>query len=421
MKKRLRFCLYCLSLCAFTIADAGARQVDADSYQSIIEALQFQSGNHPAVFPMEALDGGVQSIPEGLQAAYFGFAERRFSDRLDFHLSIDVAYFPNETGDVKTADGSTRKVRAPATYLKKIYAIQDGLLISAARNSTGFKIILKHTLDKPYLDSQGREYRDYYTSYRHVDERSLAHLTLVAQKALDNDVATYEDLIGKHVFKAGEVIAFVGFDPNTQTGYPRSHLDFSLHVFADPTKGSNIRRYSINPLLLFPVFEYADPGTYRMEAAGMPAYRFVVDGDSIVPPRNGKDGRFRIAIPAGGVAVDGPFTATRYFALNAMQVAVSNGGRALATHTLDRDRRLGYEPASYDELDNPDRSRPYFAAPLDAQGDVYEIEAVLPGRWFQDIGYDWSKDGSISIKISSIWAGALKGHAESFEIPLPAR
>ncbi|MGA9574482.1 MAG: hypothetical protein WBS20_11105 [Lysobacterales bacterium] len=420
MKYHWRHCLYFLFLCAITNSNVSAQQIDAESYKSIVDSLQYELQDHPSVFPLESFDGGAQSIPQGLKAAYFGFGERRFDDRNDFHLSIDVAYAPLEAGDVETADGKSWTVRAPKTYLKKIYAIQDGLLVSAAKNSTGIKIILKHTLGKPYFDDEGHEYHDYYTSYRHVDSRSLDYLTSLAKQVLNSDAATFEDLMGNHVFKAGDVIAFAGFDPYTKTGYPRSHLDFSLHVFPDPQKGTNIRKYSLNPLLLFPVFEYGDPRTHQTGVSGLPVYRFVIDEDTIVAPRKGQDGKFEIAINAGGLTTDGSFAVTRYFALNSMQVTVFNDGRELATHTLDRDRRLGYDPSSYDGLDNPDVSRPYFDAPLGEQGDVYTIGAVLPERWLEDIGYDWSKDGSMEVKIGSIWDGSFKGHSKTFEIQLKA-
>lgn len=412
-------CLYFLAICAISIPNAGAQQIDAESHKSIVEALQFQLKNHPSAFPVESIEGGRQGVVEGLQAAYFGFGERRFSDRDDFHLSIDVAYSPLETGDVKTPDGKTWKVRAPKTYLKKIYAIQDGLLISAAKNSTGIKLILKHTLEKPYYDAEGRAYLDYYTSYRHVDARSLDYLDSLAKQVSQSETATLDDLVGKHVFKAGEVIALVGFDPYTKTPDPRAHLDFSLHVFSDPNKGSNIRKYSINPLLLFPVFDYGDPRTHRVTASGQPAYRFVIDPDTIVAPGEGRDGKFQIAIESGGLSADGTYSATGYFALNSMKVTVFNGGAELATHTLDRDRRLGYDPSSYEGLDNPDRGRPYFDAPLDAQANVYRIGAVLPGSWFEAIGYDWSKGGSVTVTIAGVWDGSLEGHNTRFEISLP--
>jgi hypothetical protein len=171
--------------------------------------------------------------------------------------------------------------------------------------------------------------------------------------------------------------------------------------------------------LLFPVFDYGDPRTHRAGSPGLPAYRFVVDRDTILAPGKGRDGEFQIAIEAGGLSGDGSYWATGYFALNSMQVTVFNAGKELATHTLDRDRRLGYDPSSYEGLDNPDRNRPYFDAPLDAQGNVYRIRAVLPGSWFEAIGYDWSKGGSVTVTIASVWDGSFEGHNKTFEISLP--
>jgi hypothetical protein len=398
---------------------AQAQQINDESYRSIVAALQAQQQVQPSVFPMGTLEGEQQGVAEGLALTYFGFGERRFSDRTDFHMSLDVTYGPLETGEVETVYEKTRRVRAPASYLKKIYAIQEGLLVSAGPNATGNKLILKHTLEQPYVDHQGHEYHEYYTSYRHVDTRTLVYLSLGARKLLNDEKATYKDLVGKHVFPAGHTIAFVGFDPNS-SGYPRSHLDFSLHVFGDASKGSNIRKYSINPLLLFPAFEYTDPASHQLTNDNIPAYHFVIDKDSQVIPRKRKSGKFQIRIPAGGLSEDGVFKATRYFALNAVEFKVINDGQALATHLLNRDQRRGYDPSSYDKLDNPDESKPYFQAPLGEQGDIYQMDVVIPRRWFKNMDYDWSKAGIVKITVSSIWSENLAGHELAFEMPLEA-
>jgi hypothetical protein len=421
MKTNWRVCFLLIGVYLLTASNLFAQKFDATSYQSIVDAFQDQVSNHPSVFPLGSMEGPVQSIPDGLRNVYFGYGERRYSSRTDFHLSMDVGYFPLEKGEVITAFGKTRKVRSPKSYLKRIYAIQKGVLVSAGKNSTGIKIILKHTLEKPYYDSEGRAYHEYFTSYRHVDVRSLAFLTKVARLMTKNEKASYKDIIGKQVFDAGALIGFVGYDPNTRTGLPRSHLDFSLHVFGDAKKGSNIRKYSVNPLLIFPPFVYADPQTYQIEASGLPAYQFVVDQKSIIPPSRRKDGRFQIEIHAGGLGADDTYSATRYFALNAMHVTVFNDGKELATFSIDRDQKLGYDASSYEGLDNPDEDLPYFYPPLNEQDDIFMMEAVLPKRWFKKMDYDWSKDGSVSIRVSSIWDGSYDGHHYSLEIPLQGK
>lgn len=421
MKTNWRVCLFLIGGCMFASTDLYAQKIDVASQQSIVEAFQSQVSKHPSVFPLGSMDGSVQSVPAGLRNVYFGYGERRYSDRTDFHPAMDVGYFPAETGDVLTAYGETRKVRAPKSYLKRIFAIQKGVLVSAAKNSTGYKIILKHTLEKPYFDSEGRAYQEYFTAYRHVDVRSLVYLTKIARFVTKNEKATYEDIIGKQVFNAGDLVAYVGFDPNTRTALPRSHLDFSLHVFKDANKGVNIRKYSLNPLLLFPAFEYGDPQSHKIIASGVPAYQFVIDQNSIRPPSKRKDGHFQIQIHAGGLTADGNYSATRYFALNAMHVTVFNDGKELASYILDRHQKSGYDASTYEGLDNPDDDRPYLDAPLDEQGDVFLMDAVLPKRWFKDIDYDWSKDGSVSVKVSSIWDGSLDGHHLSIDIPLKGK
>jgi hypothetical protein len=418
MRTSWRVYFILIGACLLTTSKLYAQKIDAAAHQSIVEAFQLQVKNHTSVFPLGSMEGKVQSIPDGLRNVYFGYGERRYSDRTDFHPAMDMGYFPLETGDVTTAYGKTRKVRAPKSYMKRIFAIQNGLLVSAAKNSSGYKIILKHTLKKPYYDSEGRAYHEYFTSYRHVDVRSLAYLTKVARVVTKNEKATYEDIVGKQVFRAGDLIAFVGYDPNVKSTLPRSHLDFSLHVFPDPHKGTNIRKYSVNPLLIFPAFEYGDPQSHQIEDSGVPAYQFVIDQKTIVPPSKRKDGHFQIEIHAGGLSADGAYSATRYFALNAMHVTVINDGKELAKFTLDRHQKLGYDTSSYEGLDNPNDDLPYFDPPMDEQGDVFLMDVVLPKRWFKDIDYDWKKDGSVSIKVSSIWDGSLDGHHLSIDIPL---
>jgi len=152
----------------------------------------------------------------------------------------------------------------------------------------------------------------------------------------------------------------------------------------------------------------------------MPAYQFVIDRDSQVIPRKRKSGEFQIEIPAGGLAEDGSFKASRYFALNDVEITVFNAGKELATHILNRDQRVGYDPSSYDGLDNPDESKPHFEAPSDEQGDVYKMGVVIPRRWFKDINYDWSNSGEVKVTVSSIWSENLEGHELSFEMPLEA-
>ena len=397
---------------------ANAQKIDAASQQSIVEALQNHIREYPSVFPLEAYEGGVQSFDDGMRYPYFGYGERTYTHRTDFHPAIDVAYVPLEVGDVKTVLGDIRKVRAPQTYLKRVYAIQKGTLYSAALIASGYKVVLKHTLDEPYYDSDGRPYYDYFTSYRHLDARSMVYLSLLARRTTGNEKATFLDIIGKYEFQAGEALAFVGFSPEPSKTPPRAHLDFSLNLISKPNTGQHIRDYSMNPLLLFPPFEYADPNTYSVVDGGSHAYRFVFNESETIVPAKRTDGRVRIEIHSGSVSSEGGFEARRYFALNAMRVTVINDGRELGSYVVDRQQKLGYVTSSNDRLDNPSKKAPYFSAPLGEQGDVFKIDAVIPARWLRKMKYDWSKSGSVTVRVSSIWDEYLTGHDEMVEIPL---
>jgi len=408
--------LICFSL--FVSGNVFATKIDAKSLESIIAALQEQARTSPPVFPLESYAGGRQSIVEGLSQAYFGYGERRYASRTDFHPAMDVGYFPTETGYVTTEQGESVKVRAPQTYLKKVYAIRKGILVSIANSSYGYKIVLKHTLEKPYYDNDGKPWYDYYTCYRHLDSRSLSYLTEVARKFTGDAKATYEALAGKYIVEAGEQIGLVGFPPGDNPEFPRAHLDFSLNLFDHPNKGTNIRNYALNPLLLFPPFAYADhraPGP-----SGSPVYSIDVDESSIVLPGEGKDGQFTVYVRCMVRGESEQNAACRYYALNALDLQLFNDGERLGGQQLDRQLKLGYDTESYDLLDAPDTSAPYFHAPLGVQGDVYQVGVVLPAQWFEQNHYNWSRRGELSIELSSIWNGHLEGHEHSFTISLPA-
>ena len=171
-------------------------------------------------------------------------------------------------------------------------------------------------------------------------------------------------------------------DSRRLTTTPRSHLGFSLNPYPDPDLGKSIRKYALNPLLLFPPFGYGDPYTHQRGENGVPVYQFVIDPEAIDAPSKRSDGSIEIEIHAGSVAPDGAFQPARYFALNSLEISVFNGGE---------------------------------------QGDVYRMGAVLPARWLKTLNYDWSKPGSIAIRASSIWDGYLDGHSEMVEIRLPAK
>lgn len=401
--------------CAAVLAsgNAVADKIDTASLESIVAALQYQARTSPPAFPMESYEGGEQSVIDGFRQAYFGYGERRYTSRTDFHPAMDVGYFPTETGYVTTEQGEKVNVRAPQSYLKKIYAIQKGEFVSIANSSYGYKIVLKHTLEKPYYDNDGKPWYDYYTCYRHLDSRSLAYLDEVARKFTGDPDATYEALAGKYIFEAGEQIALAGFPPADNPELPRAHLDFSLNLFDNPNKGSSIRNYALNPLLLFPPIAYAN-GAGAPD--GQPVYTIGVDDASIVPPAEGKDGQFVVSVSC----MQNESTPCRYYALNALDVQLFSDGEPVASHRLDRQTKAGYRTESYDMLDAPDTSAPYFYAPLGVQADVYEMTVVLPADWFARQHYDWSKSGMLSIELSSIWQGYLDGHEYSFTIALPA-
>lgn len=410
-------------VCALCLASGNvlAQKIGADSAASIVRAIQEQVKENPSAFPLESYDGGIQSIEKGLRYTYFGYGERRYTHRFDFHPAMDVGYFPTEIGNVVTEQGETWEVRAPQTYLKKVYAIQKGELLSMRLIGSGYKLILKHELETPYFDNDGKPYYHYYTCYRHLDSRSLVYLNELARETTKNPEASYEDLVGKHIFEAGEQIALVGFPPDEKAvEIPRAHIDFSLNLFDDPNRGLNIRNYSVNPLLLFPPFEYADPQSHEIGNGQLPAYTFVVDESNIVAPGEDNDGHIILEIHSGGWSANDEYLVTRYFALNSLDVVLANNTRHLASYRVDRQRKSGYSTESYDLMDNPNRSIPHFLAPLGEQGDVFRMKVVLPTAWFEKKQYDWSKDGSVSIDISSIWKGFSEGHSHSLTIPLTA-
>ena len=392
-------------------------KINEASYFSIVEALQYQAKKSAPAFPLEAYDGGAQSLMKGLQNSYFGYAERRYSYRTDFHPAMDLAYSPTESGMVVNEAGESKKVRAPSTYLKKVLAIQKGVLVKIALAGSGYKLTLKHRLEKPYLDNNGRVYDYFYTCYRHLDSRSLAYLDKVAQKTSNDPEATHKDLFGKYAFETGEQIALVGFNPFITSEVPRVHLDFSLNLYKDPDKGGNIRKYALNPLLLFPPFEYVGSESERVKNNTPRSYSMSIDEKSIIPPSKDRDGQLTIEIHSGYLS-NGVNAVTRYFALNGFDLSLHNNGEKVAGHRVDRHLKQGYNTKNFQELDTSNKTRPYFHAPSMEQGDVYKMKIVIPKVWIKKTNYDWSKSGFISVNLNSIWTGYLKGHQHTLKIPL---
>lgn len=411
------FYLACAILLYITIpAHAANNKIDAESYRSIVEALQKQIETAPSVFPLEAKNGGAQGLNKGLAVSYFGFGERAFSTRTDFHPAFDLGYEAKTTGKVKTAQGKYQKVRSPKTYLKRVYAIQAGLLVSIELKSTGFKMILEHQLDQSYVDVNGKQFSRYYTSYRHLDIRSIAYLTLLARELSNNKEANYRDLFGQHVFAAGDIIAFVGYSPAPSKTPPRAHLDFSLHMYDDPDKGQNIRDFSFNPLLLFKPFVYQDPTTFTLSESNIAAYKISFDESSLQRPTEKQDANIDVQLVAGGINSKGTFKATRYFALNEVTITVFNDNKLMGSYVINRHLKLGYNTSSYSKLDNYDTKRPYLDSPLNEQSDVYKMGVVVPSKWLASIGYNWQKPGKIEMRAASIWDGYIDGHYQTFTL-----
>lgn len=399
---------------------ANDSPISEDAYLSIVDALQNQIQITPSAFPLEAKDGGGQDLVDGLSVTYFGFGERAFTTRTDFHPAFDLGYDPKERGNIKTIKGKTQRVRSPKTYLKRVYAIQPGLLVSIDLKSSGFKMILQHQLAQPYVDIDGKEFSSYYTSYRHLDIRSIAYLTLLARETSGNKKASYRDLFGKHMFAAGDIIAFVGYDPTPSKIPPRAHLDFSLNMYDDPDKGQNIRDFSLNPLLLFTPFFYEDPSTFKLTGNNYAAYKMYFDSSSLKIPNAAQDAFVNIQVKAGGINSEGDFEATRYFALNEVSLKVFNKGALIGSYTINRHLKLGYDTSSYKKLDNYNTALPYLKSPLQEQSDIYNMGLVMPSKWLASMGYDWQKPGKIELRVSSIWDNYLDGHHETFELNIDA-
>lgn len=115
---------------------------------------------------------------------------------------------------------------------------------------------------------------------------------------------------------------------------------------------------------------------------------------------------------------DGSYRPTRYFALSAMKIVIHNDARKLATNIVDRHLKSGYDTSTFASLDVPDESKPHFDPPLGEQRDVFRMNAVVPASWLDGLRYDWSKSGSLSITVSSIWDGLHQGHSHLIRIPL---
>ena len=110
---QMRRCHVVLTLVmAFASIITHAQELDARAHRSVVEALQLHIEDDPSVFPLEGLEGGIQNYVDGLRLTYYGYGERRYTTRTDFHPAFDVGYFPEETGNVKAVNGQTVRVRS---------------------------------------------------------------------------------------------------------------------------------------------------------------------------------------------------------------------------------------------------------------------------------------------------------------------
>ncbi|MFM2105737.1 MAG: hypothetical protein RL338_769 [Chloroflexota bacterium] len=213
----------------------------------------------------------------------------------------------------------------------------------------GLTVILRHRFASPTL-FKGKLLTDYYTFYMHL---SAIAPDLVAAAASG---ATPDVPRGTTIGAAGHTGSAVDdhLHLELRLGTPYS-LEWQL---ANPTSryGANAFGFDphVHPLLLF-----APSGAHGMSLSLARAVSKTADG--------------RVTFSAND---DEPL-------LDRLTVEIRrrSDGRLMASHLLDLDERLGFDPTSTAALDTPDTTRPYLAPLPFGTRSPYQTELVIPRSW----------------------------------------
>lgn len=288
-----------------------------------------------------------------------------------------------------------------ASGLVVVAALDGEFLRYTEFASGGWTVILRHPFPQP-IQHEGKTLAYFYTFYMHLEDAQTPAFIKEAQATGTRPAV-----------KAGDQIAHMGNSGQGPGGAYAIHLHFELRVGTQNSLENQIANFPpgsasyfgydphFHPLLLYP------PGESRImiEPSGLPA------------PQG--DDRFLLTLGSD----DWPI-------LNHVRVDLYELGTGvvLQSHTLDLNRRTGFDASSTPALDQRDLNKPHFA-PLyfaDAQTN-YQTELVVPLAFKQSAG-----PGSAGVRVVArdIWGRStqhpepslrtLSGPAQPLRVVWPA-
>lgn len=256
-----------------------------------------------------------------------------------------------------------------------IVAALDGEFIRYTEfASGGWTVILRHRFPEP-IQYGGKTLVYFYTFHMHLEDAQTPPFIKEAQASG-----------ARPAVKAGEQIGFMGNSGQGPGGAYAVHLHFELRVGTQNSLENQLANFTpesasffgfdphFHPLLLFP------PGRsdILIEPIGAP------------PPEG--DEQFLITFGDD----DWPIPNQARVDLCALDT-----GSVLKSHTLDLNRRLGFDPSNTPSLDARDFTKPHFA-PLyfvDAQTN-YQTQLVVPAAFKQSLG---ATPAMVRVVVRDIW------------------
>jgi len=300
----------------------------------------FQSMRNQTVWPVPECPGGE------FVTSTFGVRTRGPDRVYDFHRGIDIL----------------------CDYGKDIVASYAGKVVKVSTDSTGgFTVILVHELPVPAkLHHKREETTRFYTHYLHCSSA----------------IVEVDDTVN-----AGDVIATVG-DSNGRTLRPHLHQEIRLgtrcsleYALDNPSSTCNTLNYdpAIHPLLLYPE-SYVGPSNVTV------AYREdLSDTQTKV---------VRVSAPGNNPNV------------NFYKVVISNkvGRKKRDKHTLDLNRRIGFDASSTTALDTQDTNVPFLNPIPFGTKDTWSIDLRIPKVWYGEK----SSTEVIVVVVKDIWGADSK-------------
>lgn len=256
-------------------------------------------------------------------------------------------------------------------------------------DSAGWTLVLRHDLPQP-VAYNGWVLHYYYTYFLHLDD-SAKPAWLVAAIADDNAQPSVKRLVAR-----GTAVATMGNSGQSEGGLYDQHLHYEVRVgtpssleFQIANPGSTQWGFDphLHPLLLYPA----------------PAVSIQIETLAPISPL--ATGRFRLLVNND----DWPGLNR----ITVVAVDTLHGGQELGRHTLDFNRRLGYNAASTELLDLRDETKPYMEPQYFTPSQTdYFTDLAVPAAF---VSAHWGAGVEWIVSVEDIW-----GHTASLSHPPPS-